>query len=480
MSKTKIRLNYSDSNENVNTLISKVVIETLSNKNEEKQPIKISKLSKKYNYDINFDIKQFRELICKTMKQNGIEEFQKKNIKEKDYGFEINIGTNHYGNYDITKIKNELRLMANSYFLNVFNKISALHFCEPTEANGVSNFYATGTIIKKEERNEILDGIIENIEYVEMSDDEYNETHVYDIGVEGNHNFFAENTLVHNCHHLPSNTMNEVATKADNAYFRIGVSATPWRDGGDDLLIEAILSKRKPEHSINASKLIDLGYLVPATIYFVPMKQAFQGKTYHTVYKKAIVENKDRNEAIVKIANKMLVTRSMTTLILIQHVAHGEILQKMLFELIPEESFTMTVANPKTGKEQLVRVRNIEFLSGKDDPIRRKAVIQATKEKRVKILIGSTIADEGLDVPSLDCLILAGGGKSSTRAFQRIGRVLRLFKDPITGEEKKRAICFDFQDFTPMLRRHARVREKLYLTEEKWDIKYFNPALLQD
>jgi hypothetical protein len=35
-----------------------------------------------------------------------------------------------------------------------------------------------------------------------MSDEEYEETYVYDIGVEDNHNFFASNVLVHNCHHL--------------------------------------------------------------------------------------------------------------------------------------------------------------------------------------------------------------------------------------------------------------------------------------
>lgn len=282
------------------------------------------------------------------------------------------------------------------------------------------------------------------------------------------------------CHHLPSNTMAEIARKAENAYYRIGVSATPWRDAGDDILIEAILSKRKPENSINASKLIDLEFLVPCSIYFVPMKQVFPGKSYHNVYKKSVVENKERNEAIIKIAHKMLTTRSMTILILIQQVKHGELLQKMLFEKIPEESFTVTVKNPKNGKEQLVRVKNVEFLSGQDDAIRRKAVIQAAKEKKVKILIGSTIADEGLDIPSLDCLILAGGGKSSTRAFQRIGRVLRLYTDPETGEKKKRAICFDFVDYTPMLRRHSRVREKLYLSEEKWEIKFFNPNLLND
>lgn len=329
-------------------------------------------------------------------------------------------------------------------------------------------------------RIDIIEGVIENIEFIEMSEEEYEHTYVYDIGVEDNHNFFAENVLVHNCHHLPSATMAEIAKKASNAYYRIGVSATPWRDGGDDLLIEAILAKRKPEFSINASKLIELGFLVPCTIYFVPMKQVFPGKNFQKLYKKAIVENNERNDAIVKIAHKMTTTRNMTTLILIQHVAHGEELQKKLFEMIPEESFTVQTQDPKSGKFTLVRVKNVEFLSGQDDAIRRKAVIQATKEKKVKILIGSTIADEGLDVPSLDCLILAGGGKSSTRAFQRIGRVLRLYKNRETGEEKKRAVCFDFVDYTPTLRRHSRVREKLYLTEEKWDIKFFNPDLLKD
>ena len=80
---------------------------------------------------------------------------------------------------------------------------------------------------------------------------------------------------------------------------------------------------------------------------------------------------------------------------------------------------------------------------------------------------------EGLDLPILDILILGGGGKSSTRAFQRIGRVLRLHKN------KKRAIVFDFEDGTPMLNRHAKVRKKLYETEPAWDIKYLNPNLLK-
>ena len=84
-------------------------------------------------------------------------------------------------------------------------------------------------------------------------------------------------------------------------------------------------------------------------------------------------------------------------------------------------------------------------------------------------MIGSTIADEGLDVPALDTLILAGGGRSSTRAFQRIGRVLRLYKG------KTRATVFDFDDKTNrMLQNHSKARMKYYRTEPRWNVQSFN------
>ncbi len=324
---------------------------------------------------------------------------------------------------------------------------------------------------------DFLEGVIEKIEYIEMDDNEYKETYVYDIGVEDNHNFFANNILVHNCHHLPASTMSQVARWAKNAYHRIGVSATPWRDSGDDLLIEAALNKKNIENAINASKLIDLGYLVPPTIYFIPFKEQFKGKNFHKVYDKAIVYNDKRNKMIATIASKMYHTKKCLTLILIQRVEHGEIIKKLIESEIKPRRFSITVEHPKTNEPTLVMVSNIEFLSGQDDQLRRKAVIEAARQKKVDVLIGSTIADEGLDIPPLDCLILAGGGKSSTRAYQRIGRVIRTYKDHKTGIEKDRALVFDFIDYTPMLRRHSRIRERLYRSEERWEIKFLNSSI---
>lgn len=314
---------------------------------------------------------------------------------------------------------------------------------------------------------------IESIEYIE-TDDEY----VYDITVENNHNFVTNDVLVSNCHHTPSNTIAQISRWCTNAYYRIGVSATPWRDDGSDLLIDAVFSKKKEDMAINASYLIEHNYLVPCTIHWVHMKQVFKNRNYNNLYTEAIVNNKERNDAIVSIAYNMQTYKQATTLILIQRVAHGEKLLEEILKYIPVNTFTVTVQNPKNGKDTLVRVKSIEFLSGADDAVKRAAVIKAVKEKKCNILIASTIGDEGLDLPPLDTLILAGGGRSSTRAFQRVGRVLRLYTDPTTGKMKERANVFDFVDYTPILRRHSRTRDKMYHQEPAWDIENFPPHLL--
>ena len=230
-------------------------------------------------------------------------------------------------------------------------------------------------------------GKIKSVEFVDDVD------FVYDLSVEDNHNFIANDIVVSNCHHIPASQCSEVSRWCKDAYYRIGVSATPWRDSGDELMIEATLAKRKPENDINASKLIDGGYLVPCTIHFVKINQQFKGKNYHQVYNNAIVNNLERNENIVTIAKKMY-DKDKKTLILIKNIEHGEKLLDMLQKII-EPKFSIINVNNK-DKEVAVKVNNIEFLSGKDDALRRRAVLQGVKDGLVDILIGSTIADEGL------------------------------------------------------------------------------------
>lgn len=270
----------------------------------------------------------------------------------------------------------------------------------------------------------------------------------------------AKMILFDETHFLPGKTIFQIASQAQNAYYRFGVSATPWRDDDCDLLIEAALNIRKPQLTINASQLIAKGKLTPCTINFIQLKDKvkWQG-SYDKTYEMAIVNNEERNKKIINIGANMF-NKGKTQLILIKKIRHGEKLLNKFKQQLPYEE----ILNYDAENDKWITIGNIEFLSGKDDLVKRNAVLQAVKNGFCKILIASTIADEGLDLPCLDTLILAGSGKSSTRAFQRIGRVLRLYPG------KTNAIVYDFMDNNPTFYKHALVRKALYETEKEWKI----------
>lgn len=234
-----------------------------------------------------------------------------------------------------------------------------------------------------------------------------------------------------------------VAQKIVNAPYWVGLSASPWRDDGADLMIEAAIGSVK--YKLDASALIDMGYLVPPIIRRVKIPASipwhYDTRSYDQIYRDEIVNNEYRNKVILKYAADFM-ELNIPSLILIQQIKHGKILQKMI-----------------SGE-----YHPIDFLSGRDLSYTRNNTIQGMRDGKVLSLIASTIADEGLDIKRLTGLIMAGGGKSSTRALQRIGRVLRPF------EGKTHALVIDFDDEALYLKDHASKRREIYLTEPRFTI----------
>lgn len=236
----------------------------------------------------------------------------------------------------------------------------------------------------------------------------------------------------------------ETGIKSD-AYYRYGMSATPWRDDGKDILLESITNVRKPHLSITASKLIEIGKLTPCTINFIPINKKYDWTgDYNSFYNMSIINNEYRNNIIIEKALEMY-KKNHTILILIKNIEHGEIIKNGLLK-----------------HSELIN--KVDFLCGNVGINERSEMLENVKLGKTKIIIASTIADQGLDLPILDCLILAGGGRSSTRAFQRVGRVLRLY------ENKTNAVVFDFKDSSTTLYNHYLYRKALYETEKLWKI----------
>lgn len=280
--------------------------------------------------------------------------------------------------------------------------------------------------------------------------DEAGEDNVFDITVDETHCFFANNMLVHNCQHWSATTCQIISDHSYNARFKYGLSATPFRDLGDDLLIDACFGKLIAE--ISASFLIKQNILVRPTIYFVHTRKRFDDEdiSYATAYKEGIVENEERNLLIANIAQNM-VKQGRHVLILAKHIEHG----KTLEALTP----------------------NSAFLHGAHSSKVRQNHIDQMRDRKAPITIATSIFDEGVDVKPLDGLILAGSGKSQTRALQRVGRVIRTFQDPLTGFVKKDAYIVDFNDNMKYMLSHSRARRRIYETEPEFIIKDFKGSI---
>ena len=242
------------------------------------------------------------------------------------------------------------------------------------------------------------------------------------------------------CQYAASETLQFIHKASISARHRFLLSGTPWRDSGDDILIEAVSGRKFCD--ISATYLIKKGFLVPPDIHFinVPVMRNV-GKKYHDVYKNYIVENEERNDLIVKAAEK-LVNAGKKVLILVVRVQHGE----KLLEILQEKFSTKFLDGAKSSKDRL-------------------NTIEEMKQGEIEVLIASKIFDQGVDIPDLDALILAGSGKSSGRALQRIGRVIRL------NEGKKKAIVVEFFDNCKYLRNHSESRIKVYESEPGFNIK---------
>ena len=242
-------------------------------------------------------------------------------------------------------------------------------------------------------------------------------------------------------HVVTTNTIKEIYKNIDPEKI-YGFSGTPFRDDGSDLLIHSILGEQII--NVSASELINASHLAQPIIKFVRVPKTYNGSgtsNYQTVYKEYICENDIRNNLIIENVKELL-TKKYQVLILFKQLNHGKNLKKLLDEKdIP-----------------------YEYLSGNDSLTVRTQVKEKLLGKKSNLVLASSIFDIGVDISSLSALILAGGGKSSIRALQRIGRIIRKFPG------KKHVAVVDFYDDVRFLKNHSKKRYKIYSSEDGFKI----------
>lgn len=236
--------------------------------------------------------------------------------------------------------------------------------------------------------------------------------------------------LIDECHHAVSATYTGFLKKS-RAAVRFGFTGT---------LEEDIVALRKTIQflgpvigEIDSKTLVDLGISVPPRIHIVKtLSEATEN--YIDSIDQNVRFNRDKLLKIVNIVEslhgkKILITTDVTSL--------GTVVSNVLNRLgHPNVLFH---SGMKQREESLAK-----FITGE-----------------IKIVVATTIMDEGANIEDLDAVILAYPRKKFRQTFQRIGRGMR------TSKGKTHVDIFDFLDETDFyLYKHFQERMKFYRKEQ--------------
>lgn len=286
---------------------------------------------------------------------------------------------------------------------------------------------------------------------------------VYDFTT-STHTFIADNTLTANCHHTKSDSFYKTFLHAENAIYRIGLTGSI--DQNDPMLVQRLRATfSKVISETRNSQMIERGISAKPTIYFSTIEHVLNdieeelpngeveviknepvdislNKNYMDSYDKGIVKNNYRNTVIAKIS-EINYNKGRGVLVILNRIEHGDSISHMLDTLgIPHA-----------------------FVQGEMEVEEREKHFTDMKQGKLKVLISTSLMDEGVDISGIDALIMGAGGKSLRQVLQRIGRGLR-YKDD--GENK--LYVYDFTDrVNDFLFSHYKQRREIY-EEEGFDI----------
>lgn len=223
-----------------------------------------------------------------------------------------------------------------------------------------------------------------------------------------------EGVLVDECHKIPTDTSLNILIQTVNAYFRIGLSATPLlREDQRDLHTIALLGPQIFE--IDFATLAELGYIVRPIIRWLDSKLPYMASRswsdYNFLYDQLITYNQERNTQIQKLIKY---GADLPAIVFVTKHAHQDVLKALL----P----TAVTVNENTSLDS------------------RLEIVNGIKAGKIPIVISSQVFSEGMDAPNLRTVVNATACASWSQAIQDIGRGTR----PYPGKEY--FTVYDFND----------------------------------
>ena len=232
------------------------------------------------------------------------------------------------------------------------------------------------------------------------------------------------------CHHTPAETIRRLLVQLP-ARYKLGLSGTPDRTDGLGPMMRALLG---PVVRVPLTTLVRAGRLLLPQVYRVPTAFRYSGadKSWAAL-DRARAQDRARLRLTVGLLRR-LAAADRRVLCLVHRVDHAR---------------TLAAACQAAGVPA-------QAVVGAVTPALRQRYYGEAEAGRL-VLVATRLADEGLDLPRLDTLVLAAAGRSDVRLQQQVGRIMRV------APGKRDAWVVDVMDpGVPTLRYQARVRAWVY------------------
>jgi len=289
------------------------------------------------------------------------------------------------------------------------------------------------------------------------------------------------------CHHVPAATWETIINKCKSR-FRWGLTATPERSDGlgfmQNLLVGPTIFR------ISTTQLIEMGFL--KNPYIIPVATGWSpGLEDYNLTSNCV--RCDRKRKIKKLdsfrlngfvctkcrfknKNTPLNTGTLNYAAAVTSACRNpdrlHLAVRLISSALRDERCVLVLIPRVNVANALNEILNDHGMPSvvvtgdlpKNERVRR---LEEVKCGRKHVLVATQLADEGLDLPRLDCAINLSSGKNAGRARQRVGRTLRM--------EGKNPIIFEFVDSGPFLRQWAKRRESYVLEYGQTSVASIEP-----
>lgn len=236
-------------------------------------------------------------------------------------------------------------------------------------------------------------------------------------------------------HHAGSKSFTDLLGDLEHIYHRFGFTGTFLRNDGKTLDLWGVLSTRL--YSYPAYKAIEDGFLTPIEVRIHEL-EGIEKRHYQSEYSSNYCGSAKKNpEPLLRRIKKIVAEAKKDEPILIL-VNRKDKCGAVIHRYLLDNKFENTYISGDSKSKEIVKAL-ADFNAGK-----------------IKILIGSQIIGEGINIKAAAHLILANGGKSEIAIVQATGRLVRLNQGKVIG------ILHDLNfKNTKYLEKHAKIREEI-------------------